>query len=145
MQIKLKVLWIALFVGFSANVFANDMGTVVGGIAGGILGNNVGHGSGRAAATIGGAVIGSLVGNQVGNSMEVSERHRGVPCRYSQWEEPSIPCDYRPHHKHTFIGPDGRLCRRSILQGEFGDRILVTYCCHHMTSDGYCSRWVRTY
>lgn len=140
-----KMLWIALLIGFSANALGGpneNFGTVVGGITGGILGNNIGHGSGKTAATIGGAVLGSLVGNQLGTSADASECYRGSDCyRYSHWHHYSP--DY-PRYRNTFIGRDGRLCRHSLLTNDYGDRIYATFCCYHMTPNGYCARWIRT-
>lgn len=163
MKKMIKMLWITLIMTLSCNALAGpnqDIGTVVGGIAGGIIGNNMGHGSGRAAATIGGAVIGSLVGNQVGSSADAEQYYRGpynrypcgryYPCeRYSHWDSYRAPCGYYsprfypPRYSNTFIGRDGRLCRNSVFINDCGDRIYATFCCYHMSSDGYCTRWVR--
>ncbi len=140
-----KVLWMTLLVGMSQPIFAgsnSDVGTVVGGIAGGIIGNNVVHGSGKTAATIGGAVVGSLVGNQVGRD---DERSRYMPYHHDRWDHSPYhhrPYDYPQRYQNAFFGPDGRLYRRNIFIDEYGNRIL-TFCCHHLTPDGYCPRWVR--
>jgi uncharacterized protein YcfJ len=139
MKKTIRILWIASLIGFSVPVLASpneQIGTVVGGIAGGIIGNNIGHGSSKAATTIGGAVVGSLVGNQIGSNVDAStcyqraHYHRPMPV-------------YTPTYGRTFIGRDGRLCRRSILRNEFGERVVVTYCCYRSLPNGYCSRWIR--
>lgn len=148
MNIKkiVKVLWITALIGFSVNAFAGSeqIGTIVGGIAGGVIGNNIGHGSGRTVATIGGAAIGSLVGNQVGSSMESNSNNYRPSGYYSRWDSYQRPAPIYPQrYRHTFIGQDGRLCRRSVLTNQLGDRIVATYCCYHTSPNGYCVRWVR--
>jgi hypothetical protein len=139
-----KVLWMTLILGCSINVFASNeqFGSIVGGIAGGIIGNNVVHGSGKTAATIGGTVIGGLVGNKMGSDVDAQNR-RMRHHRYSHWDDCRRPAVYPPHYSNTFIGRDGRLCRRSMLTGEYGDTIQAVYCCFRMTRDGYCAKWVR--
>jgi hypothetical protein len=145
-----KVLWMTLILGCSINNNAlagpnEQLGTVIGGVAGGILGNNLGHGSGKTATTIGGAVIGSMVGNQIGMDADASERYRRHH-QYTQWNAHHRPLNVyppQPHYRHTFIGPNGRLCRRSMLTNAEGDTIYVTYCCYHMLRNGFCDRWIR--
>lgn len=142
----IKMLWIStLLLGICSSVFAGpnqDVGTVVGGIAGGLIGSNLGHGPDRTIATIGGAVIGGLVGNQVGNSVDRTERY----CYSDTYFHPNHTQFYEsrymtPYH-HTFIGKNGRLCRRFSYVDEYGDRIRGTACCHRLSSSGRCLRWV---
>lgn len=123
-----------------------DFGTIMGGIAGGIIGNNIGHGH-NPVATIGGAVIGGLVGNHVGCSMDDSDFRRQRYYSYSRWDD----CPeyhhrrYIPRYTETFIGPYGRICRNARFIDEYGDVSYRTVCCRHMTTSGYCIRWVDYY
>lgn len=145
MKKMVKMLWISIIsLGISASVLAGpnqDVGSIVGGIAGGLIGNNVGHGSGRTIATIGGAVVGSMVGSQVGHSVDRTERYAYDPY---QPQGPYVVHETRymtPYH-HTFIGQNGRLCRRYVYIDEYGDRIHGTACCYRMNHSGRCLRWV---
>jgi hypothetical protein len=145
----IKLSWISLLLAISSAAFAGpngDAGTIIGGVAGGILGHQIGHGSGRTAATIGGAVLGSVVGHQMGQSADRPHVYVAGPApsyQYSSWRCEHAPCSYPPRYRHTFIGPDGRLCRRAILTDDEGDQVYATFCCFRMSSDGYCRRWVR--
>lgn len=145
MQKSIKMLWITMLLGITGSAWAGpnaDIGTVVGGIAGGILGNSIVHGSGRAAATIGGAVVGGLVGNQMGSSSD--RAYYGPHYRYTHWETAPYPARYyRPIQTNTYIGRNGRLCRKRIILNRYGEKIVATYCCYNMSPHQYCTRWVR--
>lgn len=146
MKKMVKMLWISIFLlGICSSVFAGpneDVGTVIGGVAGGLLGNTLGHGSDRTIATISGAVIGGLVGNQVGHSVDTTERYCYAEPHCHPHRTYFYESRYYTPYPHTFIGRNGRLCRRFTYFDDYGDRIGGTACCHFFSSSGRCLRWV---
>ncbi len=148
MKNLIKILGIFATLSATFCVYASSnqqFGTIVGGITGGIIGNNLGHGSSRAVATIGGAVLGSVVGNEMGRNDDSDAYPRIKHFPHTEWQKEtySTPHAYPIRYRHTFIGEDGRLCRRSTLTNDYGDTIHAIYCCYQMSKDGYCTRWVR--